>query len=117
MEHGITLLAIVHIFVALLLIAFVLIQDSKGGAGGAFGGGGSSQTLFGATGAANFLVKVTRILAIVFMVSCIGLAVLLSQKTAHSVTDKFPAAAPVAAPLSAAPVAPAPPANPPTTKK
>jgi preprotein translocase subunit SecG len=89
MEHGITLLAIIHICVALLLITFVLIQDSKGGAGGAFGGGGSSQTLFGATGAVNFLVKITRALAIIFMCTCMGLGVLLSRKTSHSVTDKL----------------------------
>ena len=88
MDHGITLLAIVHICVALLLITFVLLQDSKGGTGGAFGGG-SSQTLFGATGAVNFLVKVTRFLAIVFMCSCIGLAVLLGHRTGHSVTDNM----------------------------
>src|SRR4051812_18194751 len=95
MEHGITLLAIIHICVALLLITFVLLQDSKGGMGGAFGGG-SSQTLFGATGAVNFLVKVTRILAIVFMCSCIGLAVLMAQRSGHSVTDTMPTTLPFA---------------------
>jgi preprotein translocase subunit SecG len=93
MEHGTTLLAILHILVALLLITIVLLQDSKGGGmGGAFGGGGS-QTLFGATGAANFLVKLTRTLAVIFMGTCIGLTLLLTRTSSHSVVDSLPAAA------------------------
>ena len=89
MDQGITFLAIIHIFVALLLVTFVLLQDSKGGGmGGAFGGG-SSQTIFGATGAVNFLVKVTRVLAVVFMLTCIVLTLLMSRRSGHSVTDKL----------------------------
>src|SRR3954469_12698134 len=91
MEHGITLIAIVHICVALLLITIVLLQDSKGGGmGGAFGGG-SSQTLFGATGAANFLVKLTRGLAVVFMLTCLGLTLFAGRRNTHSVVDSLPA--------------------------
>jgi preprotein translocase subunit SecG len=90
MEHGTTLIAILHIVVAVLLVTIVLLQDSKNsGVGGAFGGGGSS-TLFGATGAANFLVKVTRGLAIIFMGTCIGLTLLLTHRTSHSVVDNLP---------------------------
>jgi len=90
MEHGTTLIAILHIVVAVLLVTIVLLQDSKNsGVGGAFGGGGS-QTLFGATGAANFLVKITRGLAIIFMGTCIGLTLLLTRRTSHSVVDNLP---------------------------
>src|SRR5437868_2051251 len=90
MEHGTTLLAILHICVAVLLVTIVLLQDSKGGGmGGAFGGG-SSQTIFGATGAASFLVKVTRVLAVTFMCSCIGLTLLLSHRNNRSVVDTLP---------------------------
>jgi len=90
MEHATTLIAILHILVAVLLVTIVLLQDSKNsGVGGAFGGGGS-QTLFGATGAANFLVKVTRGLAIIFMGTCIGLTLFLTRRTSHSVVDNLP---------------------------
>ncbi len=90
MEHGTTLLAVIHICVAVLLVTIVLLQDSKGGGmGGAFGGGGS-QTLFGATGAANFLVKLTRGLAIVFMCTCIGLTLILTHRSSRSVVDSMP---------------------------
>jgi len=93
MEHGTTLLAVLHIFVAVLLVTIVLLQDSKGGGmGGAFGGGGS-QTLFGATGATNFLVKLTRTLAVIFMGTCIGLTLLLTHRNSRSVVDNLPAAA------------------------
>src|SRR5258708_7223291 len=110
MEHGITLIAIVHILVALLLITIVLLQDSKGGGmGGAFGGG-SSQTLFGATGAANFLVKLTRGLAVTFMLTCLGLTIFASRKNTRSVVDSMPVGKPLTAPATV----PAPAPNPPT---
>jgi preprotein translocase subunit SecG len=104
MEQGTTLLAILHIIVALFMITIVLLQDSKGGGvGGAFGGG-SSQTIFGASGAASFMVKLTRVCAVVFMLTCIGLTLMLSHKSGRSVVDSMP----VAPAAPAAPQAPAP---------
>src|ERR1700722_11472756 len=94
MEHGITLIAFLHIFVAIILVTIVLLQDSKGGGMGGSFGGGSSQTIFGASGAANFLVKVTRVLAVIFMFQCIGLTVILTRHAAHSVVDALPSAPP-----------------------
>jgi preprotein translocase subunit SecG len=72
----ITLVTIVHLFTALMLILFVMLQDPKGG--GAFGIGGSAatQSIFGNTGAANFLTITTKWLAIVFAVTSIGLSFL-----------------------------------------
>ncbi len=94
MEQGTTLIAILHIFVAVLLITIVLLQDSKGGgAGGAFGGG-SSNTIFGATGAASFLVKVTRGLAVTFMITCIALTLIATHKSNRSVVDNLPRSVP-----------------------
>lgn len=89
---------IIHFVVALLLIVMVLIQDAKGG--GAFGMGATgSNQVFTATGAANFLVKATRWLAIFFAFSCITLTYMTTKKSS-SVTDDFiPAtSAPVQAP-------------------
>lgn len=88
-----TLITVIHLTIALLLIFFVLLQDSKGGAMGVFGGGGDSNTLFG-TGATSFLVKVTRWTAIAFAGTCIGLAYLSTNSGGSSVIDEFvPAAA------------------------
>ena len=106
MEHSATLIAILHILIALFLVIIVLLQDSKGGnVGGAFGGG-SSQSIFGATGAASFLVKVTRYLAVGFMITCILLTVISARTGTKSVVDKLPLT-----PAPAVPAAPTPPSK------
>lgn len=100
MASGITFLAVIHIIVAILLITMVLLQDGKGGGmGGAFGGGGGgggSQSLFGASGATNLLVRMTRYLAITFMVLCVAMVYLLNRSANTSVTDSMPLTAPAA---------------------
>jgi len=74
-----TIVVILHIVVCLALICIVLLQHGKGaGIGAAFGG--SSQTVFGSTGAAPFLAKLTAAAAIVFMVTSLGLTFLGRQK-------------------------------------
>lgn len=89
-----TLVAVIHILVALVLIALVLIQDSKGG--GALGiGGGGSNSLLGATGAQTLAAKLTRITAVVFAGTCIGLTVMTARNTG-SVVDVLPASSPAA---------------------
>ena len=83
-----TLITVVHLLLAVILIALVLMQDAKGG--GAFGMGstGGSQSVFGSTGAANFLVKSTRWIAALFAGTCIFLSYLTVQKE-ESVIDGF----------------------------
>jgi preprotein translocase subunit SecG len=85
------ILSIVHVVIAVLLIIFVLLQDAKGGAMGVFGGGGS-QSMFGSSGGADFLVKVTRIIAIIFGLTCLALTYKTNQKS-ESRTDRFVAPA------------------------
>jgi preprotein translocase subunit SecG len=70
----ISLLIAVHVLVSLLLIFIVLIQGGKGAEMGAAFGGGSSQTLFGGRGAATFLGKMTTVVAVVFMLTSLFLA-------------------------------------------
>ena len=92
-------IAAIHLFVAIALIFLVLIQDSKGAMGGMLGGGGSN-TLFGASGATSFIVKLTRFAAIVFAATCIGLTI-LSSGGSDSVVDGFvPTPAESAAPAT-----------------
>ena len=84
-----TVLLIIHLTVCVFLIFIVLIQSGKGAElGAAFGG--SSQTMFGARGAATFFSKMTTIAAIVFMLTSLSLAVISVRGS--SVVKQVPAA-------------------------
>ena len=50
---------VVHVLAALGVIGLVLMQHGKGADMGAAFGGGSSGSLFGSSGSANFLSRVT----------------------------------------------------------
>lgn len=79
-------LVFIHIVVCLFLIGVVLLQTGKSAdLAGAFGGQGS-QTAFGPRGASNLLTKLTTYSAIIFMLTSIGLTILLSRSSGdHSV--------------------------------
>lgn len=70
-----TILIIIHVGICLALIIIVLLQAGKGAEIGATFGG-SSQTVFGSSGAAPFLAKVTAAVAILFMLTSLGLTFL-----------------------------------------
>src|SRR5215831_16524531 len=77
----ITFLTVIHVLVCLFLVLVVLLQAGKGGGMGiAFGGGGGSQTVFGSSGAGNFLTRLTAISAFVFLVTSLSLAHYSSQQ-------------------------------------
>jgi preprotein translocase subunit SecG len=80
------LLVTLHIIVSLFIVGVVLLQQGKSAdLAGAFGGQGS-QTAFGPRGAANLLTKLTTYSAIIFMLTSIGLTILLSRSSSdHSV--------------------------------
>ena len=78
-------ISIIHIMMCVLLVLIVLLQTSKGADIGAAFGGGSSQTLFGSAGPGGFLTKITTGVAIIFMVTSIGLAYFSSHKTGASI--------------------------------
>jgi len=81
------LLIIVHVIICLFLIGVVLLQTGKSAdLAGAFGGQGS-QTAFGPRGAANLLTKMTSYAAALFMVTSLGLTIMLarSNNRDHSV--------------------------------
>jgi preprotein translocase subunit SecG len=78
-----TLVVILHVFVCFLMIGAILLQSGKGAEiGAAFGG--SSQTVFGSRGPANFLSKFTVVVAAVFMVTSLSLAILAKERTFSS---------------------------------
>jgi preprotein translocase subunit SecG len=78
-----------HIAVCTALILIVLLQKGKGaGMGAAFGG--SSQTVFGSSGATSFMHKVTTIIAIVFMLTSLGLSIFFGKGGSSSIMDEVP---------------------------
>ncbi|MFT4577568.1 MAG: preprotein translocase subunit SecG [Nitrospinales bacterium] len=79
-----TIVNAIHIIAALSLILTVLLQAGKGAAMGSGLGGGSSQTMFGSSGAGNFLTKLTTGIAILFMITSLTLAVFSTQKKSSS---------------------------------
>jgi len=77
-----------HIIICIILIFVVLLQSSKGSdMGAAFGG--SSQTIFGSSGPATFLGKMTTIIATVFMITSLWLAYFAVHKPG-SLIDSIP---------------------------
>src|SRR5258706_14187238 len=68
----IILVTIVHVIVSIGLILVVLLQAGKGADMGAVFGGASS-TIFGSSGAGNFLTRLTTGAAIVFMTTSLTL--------------------------------------------
>ena len=90
----VSLVTAAHVFVCVLLIAVVLLQQGKGADMGATFGGGS-QTVFGASGADNLLTRVTTGLAFFFMASSIFLALNAQHKATDdgSLFENVPAAA------------------------
>lgn len=78
---------IIHLLLALGLIAIVLLQRSEGGGLGMGGGGGGAIS---GRAAATALSKLTWLLAIAFVGTSITLTVLAAQKSAgSSVADRL----------------------------
>lgn len=112
-----TLANVLFVLVAVAMIVLILLQRGAGAAAGSGFGAGASATVFGARGASNFLSKSTAILAGLFFVISLGMAVYL-HKTAGSagaaqdlgIMGSLPAASevpagdvPAAAPAAAVP--------------
>ncbi len=68
-----TVVIVVHLLVALGVVALVLLQQGKGADAGASFGSGASATVFGSQGSATFLSRFTAILAGVFFLTSLGL--------------------------------------------
>ncbi|MBQ1784237.1 MAG: preprotein translocase subunit SecG [Gammaproteobacteria bacterium] len=77
-------LLVIYLLVAIALIALVLIQQGKGADMGASFGAGSSATIFGSSGAGNFLTRSTAVLATLFFL----LSLVLGNLTASRVTQE-----------------------------
>ncbi len=73
---------VIHVLLGLGVVGLVLMQQGKGADAGAAFGTGSSGSVFGAQGAASFLSRSTAILATLFFMTSLGLAVLNGKQGA-----------------------------------
>ena len=84
-----TILMVSAVVLSILIIFFILMQKGKGDASGMFGGG-SSGAVFGASGAGNFITKLTTFLVFLFFLNCLALAYIAKSNVSEKsiiVTD------------------------------
>lgn len=74
----VSILTGLHVVLAVGLITLILLQQGQGAGMGAAFGSGASGTVFGSRGSGSFLTKTTAVLATVFFLNSIGLAMLAS---------------------------------------
>ena len=77
-------LTVLQAIVAALLVGVILVQKSEGGG---LGTGGSPAGLMSARGAADFMTRLTAILAIVFVTLSIVLAALAVKSSGNRTID------------------------------
>lgn len=90
MEFLIPSVKIIHIAVSVLLVLIILLQPSKSADIGSMFGGGSSESLFGSSGAMPFLVKMTRLLGLIFVITSLFLGYTSVKSISGSVVEKSP---------------------------
>jgi preprotein translocase subunit SecG len=101
-----TVVFILHFVACVGLILVVLLQTGKGASiGAAFGG--SSQTVFGSAGATTFLAKMTTAVAVLFMLTSLGLAFVFNKTSGPASVMEQANPPAQSAPVSPAPAKPA----------
>jgi preprotein translocase subunit SecG len=104
-----TILLILLVLTSVALGALVLLQQGRGADIGAAFGSGSANTVFGSSGSASFLAKLTTWLAIGFFALSMGLAFIAKHRATQLNVSDVPVVAP--APESAKQPITAPPAG------
>jgi preprotein translocase subunit SecG len=79
-----TVILIVHVLAAIGVISLVLLQQGKGADMGAAFGSGASSTVFGSQGSSSFITRGTGILATIFFITSMTLAVYSSRGVDNS---------------------------------
>ena len=70
---------VIHLLLAIALVCVVLLQRSEGGALGMGGGGGGMGGFMTGRATANLLTRLTAVLAALFMVTSLTLAILAND--------------------------------------
>lgn len=81
MEFIQTILLALLLLIAVPLVVLILVQQGKGADMGAAFGSGAANTLFGSSGAAGFLTKLTAWFAVAFFVVAFALAHFARQQS------------------------------------
>jgi preprotein translocase subunit SecG len=88
------IILILHVIFAIAIVVLVLIQHGKGADMGAAFGSGSAGSLFGSSGASNFLSKSTGICAALFFSTSLALTYFHAPKTGTGVMGGVTATVP-----------------------
>mgnify|MGYP001201386938 CR=1 FL=1 len=67
------LLIFFYIIISVVLILLILLQQGKGSDIGSAFGGGSSNTMFGSSSSSSPLIKITAVLAAIFLISSLSI--------------------------------------------
>lgn len=79
---------VLHVFLCLFLVLLVLVQNDKmGGLAGL--GGMTSQSAFSTAGAATFIQKLTRAVAILFFLVVLALGLIASRQSSQGVVSEL----------------------------
>lgn len=101
-----TVILVIHLLLAISLVGVILLQRSEGGGLGIGGGSGMSGFMTGRA-TANFLSRTTAVLAVAFMATSLGLALIAnSQRAPTSILDQTKPTAPAQAPAPTKPATP-----------
>jgi preprotein translocase subunit SecG len=77
------LVTVIHVLAAAGVIGLVLLQHGKGDDMGAAFGSGTSGSLFGVSGASNFMSRATAICVAVFFTTSLTLAYMSGHRADH----------------------------------
>lgn len=97
-----SVLLVIHLITAIFLVALILMQRSGGGALNGLGGGSGANSFLSVRGTGNLLTRATAILATIFFITSMALAIYY-KGTEHkpaSIVDMAPATQSVPMPVA-----------------
>lgn len=103
-----TILAnVFYVLIAVAMIVLILLQRGAGAAAGSGFGGGASSTVFGARGSANFMSRSTAVLAGLFFLLSLGMAIFHAKPGQVQSTEDLGIMGGAPVPAATQPAAPA----------
>lgn len=70
-----SVLLVIHLITAIFLVALILMQRSNGGALNGLGGGSGANSFLSVRGTGNLLTRATAVLATIFFITSMALAI------------------------------------------
>lgn len=82
-----TLLLVVNVVCAMVMVGLILLQRGQGAEMGSSFGRGSQGSLFGVTGSANFLTRMTSVVATGFFATALALSIVPQDTATDTVLE------------------------------